>query len=343
MAVAERVSTDPGAILKLLADPTRLRILALLEREELAVGELSRALGMAQSRVSNHLRLIREAGLLGERHAGTKTFLHLPLEAGPGLAGRLWAELRGELDGLPEHAADLVRLERVLAEREGQGSFFDRYAGEWDKRAGGFATGLGRERALTHLLPDGLVVADLGCGTGYLAQALLGQAARLICVDASEPMLAEAERRLGRNGDARATEVEFRQGDLDALPISDAEVDGALAGMVLHHLPAPDAALAEMRRILKPGGSAVVLELLPHRETWMRDALGDRHLGLEPSDVVAAFQRAGLEQVTLDPVSDRYQPERPEEHGGGAADLGLYLVRGRRPRVRTSSHARSNR
>ena len=342
---------DPGTALKLLAEPTRLRILALLEREELSVGELCKALSMAQSRVSNHLRLLRDAGCLGERHAGTSTFVHLALgEKGNGLTGRLWHEIRAELESLPEHAADLVRLERVLAARQDTG-FFDRRAGDWDKLAGGFRSGLGRERAVSHLLSPDLVVADLGCGTGYIGAATLGRIGRLISVDRSERMVAEARESLTRAARGyEGTELEFRAGSLEALPLADAEVDGVLAGLVLHHLADLDAPLAEARRVLRPGGACVVLELAPHKETWMRSSLGDRHLGLDPSDVVDAFRRAGFEDVVLDPVDDRYCPERPaladgaDGTGGGCAELELYIVRGRRPRVRMSdSHARTNR
>ena len=340
VTLAERTFQDPGQTLRLLADPTRLRILALLEREELAVGELSKALGMTQSRVSNHLRLLREADLLSERHAGASTYLRLaPLGESEDLAARIWRELRDGLDGVPEHEADLVRLAALLGQRGGDRAFFDRLAGTWDKVAVGFSTGQARERVASRLLPSDLVVADLGCGTGYLAQALLGAAGRVLCVDASSGMLDEAKERLTRA--PRGTEIELRCGELDALPIADGEVDGVVAGLVLHHLSGVDGALAEMRCILKPGGRAVVLELNPHREEWMRAELGDRHLGLEPSDVLEAMRRAGFDDVTLDPVDDRYRPERPDEHGGGKADLELYLVRGIRPRLRMSSNPRT--
>lgn len=330
MAIAD--GTLPG-LLKLLSDPTRLRILGLIEREELAVGELSRALSMTQSRVSNHLRLLREFGLISERHAGTSVYLRLaPLRGatnGHAVVGRLWDTLSGELSGLPEHSADLVRLERVLAERRGGGAaFFDAKSREWDKIALDFETGQARERLASHLLPRGYQVADLGCGTGYLAQALLGQVARLICVDHSGGMLEQAEQRLGRA--PQGTEVELRQGRLDALPLADDEVDGCVAGLVLHHLPELDAALEEMRRIVRPGGSAVVLELAPHREAWMRERMGDHHLGLDSSDVLAAFRRTGFEEVVLDPVRDHYQPHPPE---GEPPSLELYLVRGRVPQA----------
>lgn len=317
------------AVLKLMADPTRLRILALLDADELSVGELSRSLGMAQSRVSNHLRLLREANLLVERHSGTSTFLRLACSGENGdVAGRLWATLRAELDSMPEHAADLVRLDALRAAREGSEGFFDRLAGEWDKIAGAFRTGQARQRAAVHLLPTDYRVADLGCGTGYMAQGLLGQVSQLVCVDLSQGMLDEARSRLEPR--ARQTRVEYRRGALDALPLEDGEVDGVVAGMVLHHLPQLEPAVAEMRRVLRPGGNACVLELAPHKETWMLDELGDRHLGLDSADVMAAFRRVGFEGVTLDPVDDTYQPQGPD---GSSVSLSLYIVRGTVPRT----------
>ncbi len=340
-------TTDPTPLLKLLGDPTRLRMLALLERAELSVGELSRALGLAQSRVSNHLRLLREAGLVSERHAGATTFLRRspsPAPLGPlapargaagagangsALASRLWSALGGALSGLPEHEADLVRLEEVQsARRQRAGAFFDGVASQWDKRGVAFATGQARQRAAVHLLPEGLVVADLGCGTGYFARALLGHCARLVCVDQSQGMLDEAAKRLAPV--ARGTELEFRRGELDSLPIGDGELDAVVAGMVLHHVPELDLPLAEMRRVVRAGGTAVVVELAPHGETWMQAELGDRHLGLAPVDVHQAFQRAGFVDVAVDPIDDRYSPTSPT---GSPVELALYAVRGRVPRV----------
>lgn len=337
------------ALLKVLADPTRLRILALLELEELSVGELSRALGLAQSRVSNHLRVLREGELLRERHVGASTYLRSALPAGgqgkTGYAARLWSSLREGLAELPEHEADRLRLSDLVAQRgPGTAEFFDALAGEWDKRGALFETGQARQRAAAHLLPKGLVLADLGCGTGYMARALAGLATRLICVDRSQGMLDAARKRL--DPAPSGTQIEFREGELDALPIADGELDGALVGMVLHHLEGLDDALGEMRRVLRPGGTAVVLELAPHREEWMHRALGDRHLGLEAGDVVAALRRAGFEDVRLETVDDRYCPTAPEteddrhhptapetenDPGSRAVALPLYIVRGRVP------------
>jgi SAM-dependent methyltransferase len=315
-------ATLPG-LLKLLADPTRLRILALLERDELTVSDLSAALAMAQSRVSNHLRLLRDAGLLVERRLGTSTHLRFDLENNPG-AVRLWQTLRDEVAALAEHSADLSRLDAARARRRGNGDFFDRVAGQWDKLAGAFATGQARQRMMGHLLPREYVVADLGCGTGYVGEALVGLVGRLICVDRSTKMLAEAKKRLARR--TGRTVVEFRRGEMDALPLADGEVDGVVAGMVLHHLPNLDAAIREMRRVLKPLGTAVILELAPHKEAWMRQGLGDRHLGLDASEVLAAMNRAGFVETAIDPIDDQYRPRRDD---GTEVALPLYVCRGR--------------
>lgn len=322
------------ALLRALGDPTRLRMLGLLELEELSVGELSRALGMAQSRVSNHLRVLREAGLLSERHVGTSIFLRPSLAgtAGEGAPypARLWAALRDGLGELDEHGADRTRLAEVLAARAADDDFFDRVAGDWDKLGARFQSGQARQRAIASLLPPRGVYADLGCGTGYLARALVGVAARIVCVDRSSGMLEEARRRLASA--PGGTEVEFRRGELDALPLADDEVDGALAAMVLHHLPSLDGPLREMFRVVRPGGAAVVLELGPHREAWMQAELGDRHLGLASKDVVDTFRRAGFEGVRLEAVDDRYCPVPPD--GGGRPEpvsLPLYIVRGHVP------------
>lgn len=311
-------------LLRLLADGTRLRMLALLRREELTVGELARALGLAQSRVSNHLRQLREIGLLAERHVGKHTHLKL---AGRGndLTGRVWGALEESLADMPEHAADLARLDGVLAERQRGADFFDRVAGEYDKLAVRFASGQARQRTAAHLTAArGLTVADLGCGTGYMTQPLVGLVERVLCVDRSEAMLEQARERLADSG----LDLEYRIGDLDLLPIADGEVDALVAGMVLHHLSDLEHAFAEMHRVVRPGGRAVVLELFPHTQAWIHEALGDRLLGIAPTDVTRAMERSGFTNVVIDAVDDRYEPVGP---GGETASLPLYLVRGDRP------------
>jgi ubiquinone/menaquinone biosynthesis C-methylase UbiE/DNA-binding transcriptional ArsR family regulator len=335
------------SLLKVLGDPTRLRMLALIEREELSVGEVSRALGMSQSRVSNHLRVLRDLNLLGERRMGSSRFLHLALGDGAGngtFARDLWQTLSPEVALLPDHAADLQRLEAVLAERgTSSADFFDRVAADWDKIGLDFESGQARHRAAARLMPSDLVFGDLGCGTGYLARALVGLCRRLVCVDRSEEMLKRAREKLDR-APLSGTEVEFRQGQMDQLPLADGELDGLVAGMVLHHLADLERPAAEMRRVLRPGGSACVLELAPHSQEWMREAQGDRFLGLDSADVMAALERAGFRDLTLEVPDDHYAPPLPPAAGaptgtsggvdsaGQRARLPLYLVRARAPR-----------
>ena len=229
----------------------------------------------------------------------------------------------------PEHARDLERLRSLLSSRREKGTrFFDHLAGEWDTIGVDFATGQARQRAVASLLPAEAVIADLGCGTGYVGLALLGLCSRLICVDSSRGMLEEARKRFEPPPHGMA--IELREGELDALPLESGEVDGAIASMVLHHVEDQDACLSEMLRVLKPGGRAVVLELEPHAEEWMHDALGDRHLGLDSTRVVDAFERAGFEDVRLESIDDRYRP-RMHAADAPAEGLPLYVVRGRAP------------
>ena len=328
-------AAELAALLKALGDPTRLRILGLLARHELRVGELCRALGLAQSRVSNHLRVIREHHLLVERPVGTSTFLRFdPALAArdDDVAGRLWAALSPELPALREHADDLARLRVVLEERRRDArNFFDRVAGEWNAIGVEFATGQARQRLATSFLPRDLVVADLGCGTGYVAQAFLGLCRRVICVDSSTGMLEEARKRLEE--DPAGTEVEFRPGELDRLPIADDEVDGCLCAMVLHHLEDPGPCLAEMFRITRPGGTVALLELAPHRSEWMHEALGDLHLGLEPQGIADALRAAGFVDVVLEVPTDGYRPRLDEGESPTDLDHPLYILRGRVPRA----------
>lgn len=325
--------TQVTSLLKLLGDPTRLRILALVEREELSVGELSRALDMSQSRVSNHLRLLREADLVTERRDGTSTRLRLaaPTAGDVGLVAALWPALRPELATIPEHGADLARLAELVEERElASREFFDRVARDWDTIGVDFETGAARERSTASLLSGEEVFGDIGCGTGYLSASLLGLCRRLVCVDRSPAMLRQARERLSQ--DPRGTVVELRRGELHELPIDDGELDGLVCGMVLHHVPRADDALAEMHRVLRPGGRVVVLDLKPHAQEWVRGTLGDHHLGLQPGELAADLSRAGFEHVRLEPVHDAYRPTAPETVGSadGRARLPLFLLRARK-------------
>ncbi len=314
-------SVSPLSLLRVFADSTRLRLLALLSQSELSVGEIARALAMGQSRVSNHLKLLRDAELIAERREGS--FTHCRLVVPGGAAGALWSALAMQLDQLEEREADDRRLALVLADRSDSRAFFDRIAGDWDLIGSDFTQGTGRLEVLGCLVPDQLVVADVGCGTGYLARVLGQRVARVICVDTSEAMLDKARANLADS----SAELEFRTGAIESLPLKDAEVDAACAHMVLHHLPEPRLGIAEMARVVRSGGHVVSLELLPHHESWMHDAMADTRLGLDPAVLEADFRAAGLIGIRREVLTDNYVVEHPS---GRKMRLPLYLVRGRK-------------
>ena len=296
-------------ILKTLADPTRIRILALLEREELAVQELMDVLGMAQSRVSRHLGILREGGLLRDRREGTYVFYRFAPPT-TGAWRDAWALAQRELAGDALAARDAAALVRVLEARASRTrSFFDAVGPEWDALRKVFNDDALRARALAHLVPVDWTVADIGTGTGILATELARLGMRVIAVDHSPRMLEAARAKLGEEGLADANEgagrVELRAGEASALPLADAEVHAALAHMVLHYLPGPVEALREMARVVKPGGVVVVVDFVRHEAEWMRDELGVLWLGFPPAEVDGWFREVGLTQVRIETLTAR--------------------------------------
>lgn len=310
--------------LKLLSDPTRLRLCALLSRAELAVQELTAVTGLAQSRISNHLSLLKRAGLVRDRREGTWSFHSL---VSPRAEGPLSPELHGAVieayvataDGQRDlQALDALREQR----REQSRRAHDALAERWAEVGQEFARGSLRSEALAAALPAHLMVADLGCGAGYLTAELARTCRRVVAVDHSQRMLDATRRRnLGAH-------VELRRGELDALPLGDGEVDAAFANLVWHHLPDLDAAAAEACRVLAPGGALVITDLLPHEHEWMREQMGDLRLGLEPEQVIGALARAGFTALRQQAAIDRYRVHGPD---GAEHDLPMFLVRGVRP------------
>jgi len=333
--MSEPLKHDLANLLKVLADPTRLRILALLAREELSVGELARAVAMLQSRVSNHLKVLRECGMLEERREGSSVLVRF--SRGQGIPDDLWGAVECRLGSIDGSGNDLKRLAQVLElRRKRSREYFDRVAPEWDVAGHAFKRGLARWRALSCLIPRGLVVADVGCGTGYMARALVRVAERVICVDHSAAMLEQAKARLA----AHAERVEFRQGELDRLPLRDGEVDAVFASLVLHHVPDLFAALRESRRVLAPGGLFVVTDLLPHNESWMTEAMADLRLGLDATELRSRLEKAGFVDVVVDEVEDSYVVDRPE---GRKVELPLLLIHARVPQNAAGEGGRGRR
>lgn len=291
-------------LLKTFGDATRLRMLALLEVEELAVQDLVRVLAVPQSTVSRHLGVLREAGILRERREGTFSYSRLDVPStGPWRTA--WEMARDSLRDDPQAATDaealeLLRNERALQSRE----WFDAVGPEWDRIRQVFRDDLQRARAIGHLVPRGLRVADIGTGTGVLAVDLSNLGVEVIAVDNADAMLKAAAENLRL---AEIGGVELRAGDATALPLEDGEVDAALAHMVLHSVSSPREAIAEMARVVKPGGRVVIVDFLQDDESprrdheWMRKDLGVLWQGFSRERVTSWLQDAGLQNLRVEP------------------------------------------
>jgi SAM-dependent methyltransferase len=289
---------DSAGLFRLLGDDVRLRILRLLDGERLNVTELTSILGIAQSGVSRHLGLLKEAGLVEERRDAGFTFFRLApgLHDGQNGFGPVWPLLRSHFDAAAETAegrADDARLEEVRRVRKEN---FDDHGADGER--GQIIPGrswAAWARALGHLLPP-LVVADLGCGDGYLTVEASRFAKKVIAVDRSEAALTRAREMAKRR---RLSNVEWKRGELEKLPLKDASVDVALLSQVLHHASSPEKALAEAARIVKPGGRVLLLELRGHQEQWVRERLGDKWLGFDDDELSALLAAAGLSDVRV--------------------------------------------
>lgn len=309
--------------LKLLSDPVRLRLCALLARAELAVQELVRITGLQQSRVSNHLSLLKRQGLVRDRREGTWSFHSLvePHDGGPLTPALFAASIQPFHDSAEGHA-DWQALLAVLDQRRAASrAAHDQLAEQWPAGGEDFTLGTLRAEILAEAWPCGGTVADLGCGTGFLAAWLAERGASVIAVDHSERMLRTARQRAGAG-------VTFRKGEIDALPLAANEVDAAFCNLVWHHLPDHAAAARELYRVVRPGGRVVVSDLLPHEHEWMRRAQGDLRLGLEPERVQVALARAGFVDLRSVQASDRYCRAAS---GRERVEFPMFLVGGSKP------------
>ena len=290
-------------VFKVLSDPTRMRILRLLEREELVVQEIMEILAMAQSRVSRHLAILREAGLLEDRRDGTYVFYRfLPPADGPWQEG--WKLIRSRLQGDPTSDRDDTLLrEIVLARSQRTRSFFDAIGPEWDAVRKVFNDDTLRAKAIGRLVPQGMQIADIGTGTGILASELAQLGLHVIGIDHSGRMLEAAESNLAGQNWPEGSRVELRQGEADQIPIEDNEVDAAFAHMVLQYVPNPTDVLREMARIVRPGGVIVIVDFVKHAHEWMRGELGVLWMGFESDQILNWFQEAGLPGVHLEEIS----------------------------------------
>ena len=287
-------------LFRLLGDSTRLRLLRILARDRFNVTELTGILGLAQSGVSRHLGLLRDAGLVLEARDAGYTFYRLADRAAvqPGAAAAaehaaLWSLLDAQFAASARDRgvrADEARLQEVLRLRhenfEAHGDGRQLVPGRsWAAWA----------RALGHLLPP-LDVADLGCGEGYLTVETARWAKSVVAVDRSDAVLDRA-RDLARR--RRVSNITWKKGDLMKLPLGDGSVDVALLSQALHHAAKPERVLAESVRILRPAGRVLVLDLREHDQSWVRERFGDERLGFRDAELEQLLRHAGLEEVRV--------------------------------------------
>lgn len=289
-----------------LSDPTRLRLLRLLERHELGVVELCDVLQLPQSTVSRHLKVLFDRSFVRSRKQATTHLYRMILDELDPADRRLWLLAREQTESWATCQQDQLRLERLLREKETDSqTFFAGAAGQWDRvRAELYGT-LFAQSALAALLPGGFVVADLGCGTGPLIEQLAPHVGRVIGVDNSGAMLKAARKRL-----AESKNVDLRRGELDALPIADQTCDAALLVLVLSYVAEPAGALREAHRILKGSGRLVVVDLLPHDREDFRRQTGQQHAGFGPEAMKAALGACGFGAIGV-----RALPPEPEVKG----------------------------
>lgn len=285
---------------KLLGDLSRLRMLRLLRRERLNVSELTGVLGLSQSGVSRHLKILAQAGLVEEHREGSWTYYETPEEP-EGLAGRLLEALSYEIETAPDHDGDLARLEQALRMRR------ERSSAPFSEREGLPIPGrswMAWARAMLRLVPP-VRVADVGCGEAGLTTEVARFAREVVAVDRSPEVLERVRARVIADG---MDNITIAQGDLESIPLPDGDVELVLLSQALHHAASPPAAVKEAARVLAPGGRLLILDLEPHDEEWTRDKLGDLWLGFSERRLRDLVGAAGLTDIDYEAL-----PKHPGE------------------------------
>jgi ubiquinone/menaquinone biosynthesis C-methylase UbiE/DNA-binding transcriptional ArsR family regulator len=290
--------------LRALSDPTRLRMVALLERDELSVNELQEVTRLGQSRISTHLGLLQEAGLLQSRRDGKRTFYKPNPQADGAARELIQLAIRGARE-LPEYEGDQVNLKRILARRREQAQvYFNQIAGRFDRVYGPGRSWQAFGHLLLRILPP-LVVADLGAGEGLLSELLARRCKKVIAVDNSEKMVSFGAVKAKKNG---LKNLEFRLGDLQSPPIEPNSVGLVILSQALHHAEEPALAIAAAHKILRSRGQIMILDLLKHNFEKAHDLYGDRWPGFAESDLHRWLEDAGFKQIEISVVAREDQP-----------------------------------
>ena len=303
--------------LKALADPIRLRVLAAVAEEELTVGEVQEVVESVQSSVSRNLAILRDAGFVQDRKEGTNVYFSVRQDM-PEPAGELFKSLQARMAELPEAKGDRARLEDCRRRRlhRSQG-YFESVAGDWERIRKSYFDDRVTSLAIEKLLPRNLVLADIGCGTGSLTVELARFAEKVIGIDLSQEMLRRA-RDIAKERQLR--NVEFRRGDALKLPLEARSVDAAFCVMVLHFLPEPQEAVAELCRITRGGGSVIVVDLVQHNQEWMREQMAHRWLGFERNSLEEWFRDAGVTEITYE-LTGAYAGEKMARNGNRPVEI----------------------
>lgn len=303
-------SNQPARLLQwmdALGDEVRLRLLHLLRRHELGVVELCDVLQAPQSTISRHLKVLSERGFVASRRQGTNNLYRMIEQELPEAQRALWEVALSQSSEWLELRQDALRLARRLAEKRGDArAFFAGAAAQWEQLRAEFYGARFQFEALLALLPRTWTVADLGCGTGTTMAQLAPHVGKVIGVDSSSAMLSAAQRRL-----AGVVNAELRQGELESLPVESSSIDVALMILALSYLPDPLPALKEMARVLKPGGRAVVVDLLPHDRDDFRRRMEQARLGFSESELAGLLRSAGLSGATVRPLPTEPQVKGP--------------------------------
>lgn len=279
--------------LKLLSDPTRLRVLALLVHEELSVAELQEILDMAQSRISSQLALLRQAELVTDRREGKKAYYSLRGDLPPSTLTLIRAACDAVADELKD---DRASLQRTLDKRRAhQEQYFNLIAGKLGRH---YCPGRSWE-AIGHLalrLAPAITIADLGAGEGLISQLLARRATQVWCIDNSPRMVEVGTELAAKNG---LENLAYKLGNIEAVPLPDQSVDLAILSQALHHAQHPEKAVTEAHRILRPGGQILVLDLKEHTFEKAHELYADVWLGFRESTLHEYLRKAGFDQVEV--------------------------------------------
>jgi ArsR family transcriptional regulator len=304
-----------------LADPIRSRILLLLDRYELTVSELCAVLQLPQSTVSRHLKVLADDGWIVSRGEATSRFYKMVPSRLSGDTRQLWDVVRSQVSVLPGSAEDRRRASSVLAKRRAKMQvFFSNAAGVWDHMRAEMIGQRADLLALLELLDERWVIGDLGCGTGHISAALAPCVARVIAVDESGPMLAAAKDRLSGHHN-----VDLRTGTIEALPIDDDTLDAAILFLVAHFITDPAKVMREVRRVLKPDGRLLVVDLMSHDRADYIVQLGHLWQGFDGDQMKEWLESAGFRSCRY-----RALPADPEAKGPS-----LFVASGRKDDRRT--------